>query len=98
MVTQAFHSLMGASGLRLPDWEAKPREIQNRREISLSTNRPIHRTESERQRRRFVPFEMTVWEVGRGESELRGKWEPATVCGSHGCLLTRRLWLGARWC
>src|SRR5262249_47922247 len=76
-----FHSPMGASGLRLSDWEA------NRREISLCANRPIHRNESEKQRHRFVPFEMTVWEVGRGEGELRGKWEPATFSGSsHRCL------------
>src|SRR5215472_19207086 len=31
-------------------------------------------------------------------AQLRGKWEPATFSGSHGCLLCRRLWLGARWC
>src|SRR5262249_19329609 len=29
-------------------------------------------------------------------AQLRGKWEPATFFGSHGCLLNRRLWLGAR--
>ena len=29
------------------------------REISLCMNRPIHRNESERQKRRFIPFEMT---------------------------------------
>jgi len=40
-------------------WAYVRRQSINRREISLSTNRPIHRNESEEQKRRFVPFEMT---------------------------------------
>ncbi len=36
-----------------------------RREISLCMNRPIHRNESERQKRRFIPFEMTGGGCGR---------------------------------
>lgn len=41
-----------------PGVSAAP-DCRDRREISLSTSRPIHRNESERQERRLVPFEMT---------------------------------------
>jgi len=40
----------------------------DRREISLSMNRPIPRKESAKQKRRFIPFEMT----GGGSGEVVG--------------------------
>src|SRR6267154_6075880 len=42
----------------------------NRREISHSTSRPIHRNESEMQKRRLAPFEMTVSCFGRSKERF----------------------------